>query len=114
MKTSKGNCTKVFAGCIHVLRRNYDALFMCNGSGKYKNRFALTSLEDTLKDPLLRRRPHTIFMCSISGLFREKVPFLFIDKVLNTIASAPQRWYQLLIKRVGRMAKYFETLNYIG
>jgi protein gp37 len=45
----------------------------------------------------------------MSDLFHEKVPFLFIDKVLNTINAIPWHRYQLLTKRAGRMAKYFET-----
>jgi protein gp37 len=79
------------------------------GQEKYKNGFQLTLHEDILDEPLDWQNPHTIFVCSMSDIFHEKVPFDFIDKVMNTIKETPQHRYQLLTKRDKRMAKFFET-----
>jgi protein gp37 len=76
---------------------------------KYKNGFQLTLHEDILDEPLYWQNPHTIFVCSMSDIFHEKVPFDFIDKVMDAIMETPQHRYQLLTKRDKRMAKYFET-----
>ncbi len=44
----------------------------------------------------------------MSDLFHEDVPFEFVDKIMNTIAKTPQHRYQILTKRVERMAEYFK------
>jgi protein gp37 len=102
-------CTKISAGCAHCYAENMARRLCAMGQEKYKNNFALTLHEDTLNEPLLWKKPHTIFVCSMSDLFHEKVPFSFIDKVLNSIIATPQHRYQLLTKRSARMVKYFET-----
>jgi protein gp37 len=102
-------CTKVSAGCAHCYAENMARRLCAMGQEKYKNNFTLALHENALDEPLLWRKPHTIFVCSMSDLFHEKVPFSFIDKVLNTIIATPQHRYQLLTKRSARMAKYFET-----
>lgn len=45
----------------------------------------------------------------MSDLFHKDVPFGFVDKVMDTIRRTPQHRYQLLTKRVERMAEYFLT-----
>jgi protein gp37 len=102
-------CTRISAGCAHCYAENMARRLCAMGQEKYKNNFALTLHEDTLNEPLLWQKPHTIFVCSMSDLFHEKVPFSFIDKILNTIIATPQHRYQLLTKRSTRMAKYFKT-----
>jgi protein gp37 len=102
-------CTKISAGCAHCYAENMARRLCAMGQEKYKNNFKLTLHEDTLSDPLLWQKPHTIFVCSMSDIFHEEVPFLFIDKIINTIAATPQHRYQLLTKRSARMAKYFAT-----
>jgi protein gp37 len=102
-------CTKISAGCIHCYAENMARRLYAMGQKKYRNNFTLTLHEDVLNEPLLWQKPHTIFVCSMSDLFHEKVPFSFIDKVIDTINATPQHRYQLLTKRSMRMAKYFET-----
>jgi protein gp37 len=102
-------CTKISAGCTHCYAENMARRLCAMGQEKYKNDFTLTLHENALDEPLFWWKPHTIFVCSMSDLFHEKVPFSFIDKVLNTIIATPQHRYQLLTKRCARMAKYFET-----
>jgi protein gp37 len=102
-------CTKRSIGCANCYAENMARRLCAMGQEKYKNGFQLTLHEDILGEPLYWQNPHTIFVCSMSDIFHEKVPFDFIDKVMNTIMETPQHRYQLLTKRDKRMAKYFET-----
>ena len=58
---------------------------------------------------VMARRPHNIFVCSMGDLFHEKVPFDFIDRVMETIVATPQHRYQILTKRPERLHEYFTT-----
>ncbi|MCL2711116.1 MAG: phage Gp37/Gp68 family protein [Planctomycetaceae bacterium] len=74
---------------------------------KYRNGFNVTLHPDELKKPLAWKKPKMIFVCSMGDLFHEKVPFHFIDKVMNVIDLTPQHTYQILTKRPGRMRLFF-------
>jgi protein gp37 len=102
-------CTKRSIGCANCYAENMARRLSAMGQKKYINGFQLTLHEDVLDEPLSWQNPHTIFVCSMSDIFHEKVPFDFIDKVMETIKKTPQHRYQLLTKRDRRMAKYFET-----
>jgi protein gp37 len=102
-------CTKRSIGCANCYAENMARRLCAMGQEKYKNGFQLALHEDIIDEPLYWQIPHTIFVCSMSDIFHEKVPFDFIDKVMNTITETPQHRYQLLTKRDKRMAKYFET-----
>jgi protein gp37 len=102
-------CTKRSIACANCYAENMARRLCAMGQEKYKNGFQLTLHEDILDEPSYWKNPHTIFVCSMSDIFHEKVPFDFIDKVMNTIMETPQHRYQLLTKRDKRMAKYFET-----
>jgi protein gp37 len=102
-------CTKRSIGCANCYAENMARRLCAMGQEKYENGFRLTMHEDSLEEPLSWQNPHTIFVCSMSDMFHEKVPFDFIDKVIETIRKTPQHRYQLLTKRDKRMAKYFET-----
>ena len=45
----------------------------------------------------------------MGDLFHEKVPFDFIDRVMETIVATPQHRYQILTKRPERLHEYFTT-----
>lgn len=59
-----------------------------------------------LDQPRHWRTPRRIFVCSMSDLFHPKVPFEFIDKVFDVIRRTPQHTYQILTKRIKRMADF--------
>ncbi len=60
-------------------------------------------------EPVLRRKkPTTYFVDSRSDLFHEKVPFEFIDKVIEVTEVTPWHTYQLLTKRPEVMLEYFK------
>jgi protein gp37 len=67
-----------------------------------------TFVESALEKPLHWKKPRRIFVCSMGDLFHESVPFEWIDKVMAIIALCPQHTFQILTKRAGRMAEYFE------
>lgn len=102
-------CTKKSAGCAHcyaeVMSRRLKAMRL----DKYRNGFDLTLHEDDLYEPLQWKKSHNIFVCSMSDIFHEKVPFEFVDKILQTIEQTPQHRYQILTKRSERMAEYFKS-----
>jgi protein gp37 len=47
------------------------------------------------------------FVNSMSDLFHENMPFDFLDKIFEVIASTPQHYYQILTKREHILQKYF-------
>lgn len=64
-----------------------------------------------LEIPLHWRKPRRILVPSMGDLFHEKVPFEFIDKVMQIISCWPQiHTFLILTKRPKRMAEYFQQL----
>ena len=79
------------------------------GLAKYRNGFSLTLHDDDLEEPLHWKKGHNVFVCSMSDLFHEEVPYVFVDKIFETINKTPQHRYQILTKRAERMAEYFQS-----
>lgn len=104
-------CTKVSSGCANCYAEKMANRLQAMGLKKYKNAFKLTVHEEALKEPLKWKKSHTIFVCSMSDLFHKDVPNDFIDKVMKVIEQTPQHQYQILTKRVERMAEYFSDRN---
>lgn len=102
-------CTKKSSGCTHCYAEIMANRLKAMGQEKYINGFNLTLHEDIILEPLKWKSSHTIFVCSMSDLFHEKVPFSFIDRIMETINQTPQHRYQLLTKRAERMAEYFQS-----
>lgn len=102
-------CTKKSSGCAHcyaeVMARRLQAMRL----EKYRNGFELTLHEEALTEPIQWKKQHNIFVCSMSDIFHEKVPFEFVDRIMNTISQTPQHRYQILTKRSERMVEYFKT-----
>lgn len=102
-------CTKVSAGCTNCYAEVMSRRLQAMRQEKYVNGFTLAMHKDVLSEPTQWKKPHTIFVCSMSDLFHEKVPFKFIDKVMETIHETPHHKYQILTKRANRMNEYFTT-----
>ena len=102
-------CTKVSSGCTNCYAEVMSRRLKAMGQYKYRNAFDVTLHEDVLSEPFKWKKPHNIFVCSMSDLFHEKVPFEFIDKVIDTINSTPRHNYQILTKRAIRMNEYFTS-----
>lgn len=102
-------CTKYSTGCVNCYAENMSRRLKAMGLEKYSNGFEVTLHEECIEEPLQWKGNHNVFVCSMSDLFHEKVPFEFIDKIINTIKATPNNRYQLLTKRAERMAEYFST-----
>lgn len=103
-------CTKVSPGCKHCYAEVMAKRLQAMGTLGYEDGFSKISLmEDRLSQPLSRKKATMYFVNSMSDLFHEKVPFEFIDRVMETIAQTPQHVYQILTKRAGRMKEYFSS-----
>ena len=100
-------CTKLSAGCAHCYAETMAYRLHAMGVAKYSNGFTTTIHNDILDEPLRWKNPHTVFVCSMADLFHDAVPFSFIDKVMDTIRTTRRHHYQILTKRVYRMAEYF-------
>lgn len=102
-------CTKKSAGCVHCYAETMARRLQAMRLEKYRNGFELTLHEGSLSEPFKWKKPHNIFVCSMSDLFHEKVPFDFVDKIMETILNTPQHRYQILTKRSERMVDYFNS-----
>ena len=101
-------CTKISAGCKHCYAETMARRLRAMGAAGYENGFTTVAChENRLAQPLHRKKPTMYFVNSMSDLFHPKVPFVFIDKVMQTIGETPQHTYQILTKRPAVMAKYF-------
>lgn len=105
-------CTKISEGCENCyMFREYPRL----------KRFGLPTYqwqpddvhihEDVLSKPFGWKTPRMIFTNSMSDFFHEKIPFEFLDRVLEVIKATPQHTYQVLTKRSWRMMKYGERIG---
>ncbi len=55
--------------------------------------------EKALEIPLHWKQPRMIFVCSMGDLFHPKVPFEFIDKIVQVIIACHWHKFQILTKR---------------
>lgn len=67
--------------------------------------------EAVLKKPLEWKTPRMIFTNSMSDFFHERIPFEFLDCVVEVIRATPQHTYQVLTKRSWRMMRYSERIG---
>jgi len=102
-------CTKKSEGCVHCYAEVMARRLKGMGKNKYKNAFQLTLHPESLNEPKIWTKSHNIFVCSMGDLFHEKVPFEFIELVMQTIEETPRHRYQILTKRAERMQEYFTT-----
>jgi protein gp37 len=70
--------------------------------------------EPHLEDPLKWQKGRMIFVPSHGDLFHADVPDEFIDRVFAVMASASQHTFQVLTKRVERMAAYMRRVSEHG
>ena len=68
-------------------------------------------VKSALADPMHWRKPRRVFVNSMSDLFHETVDEDWIDQVFAVMAKCPQHTFQVLTKRPGRMAAYFDEID---
>ena len=102
-------CTKVSQGCKFCYAETLSRRLRAMGARGYENGFTtVTCHPERLSIPLKRRAPTLWFVNSMSDLFHPKVPFHFVERVMETMEATPQHAYQILTKRPEWMAKYFQ------
>ncbi|WP_428244000.1 DUF5131 family protein [Gynuella sp.] len=102
-------CTKISPGCKHCYAEEMAKRLRAMNTPGYENGFKLSLMPERLTQPLLRKKPTMYFVNSMSDLFHEKVPFSYVDQVMEVIHKTPHHTYQILTKRAKRMAKYFSS-----
>ncbi len=66
-------------------------------------------MHNRLTQPLERKKPTMYFVNSMSDLFHEKVPYSYIDQVMEVISLAQEHTFQILTKRSSNMETYFSS-----
>ncbi len=98
-------CTKVSQGCKHCYAERLANRFWSDRP------FTDVRLHpDRLMHPASWRKPRTVFVNSMSDLFHEQVPDSFIEQVFLTMLTFPMHTFQVLTKRVERMAALAASL----
>jgi protein gp37 len=85
-----------------------------DGSGRYRNGFAITMHDDpkTLSIPQRWVKPKLIFVNSMSDLFHEGVSNEFILSVFDVMRTCPQHIFQVLTKRPHRITDFAIQCGY--
>lgn len=103
-------CSKVSEACLNCYAETMTRRLseMPVSKEKYRNGFKVTLHPEAIDEPRRWTKPWMVFVCSMGDLFHEKVPYWFIDKVMDVIENTPHT-YQILTKRAERMAEYFSS-----
>jgi protein gp37 len=108
-------CSKISTGCAHCYAETMARRLRGMGRPEYLEAHDGTGwsgrtvfLPERLDQPLRWRKPRRIFVCSMGDLFHESVTNEQIAAVWGVMAAAPQHAFQVLTKRPGRMAEWFE------
>jgi protein gp37 len=101
-------CNKVSAGCKNCYAEVMANRLKAMGTPGYENGFEFTLMPDRLEQPLKKKKGTKYFVNSMSDLFHEKMPKVFLDKILGVISLTPQHIYQILTKRENAMFEYFK------
>lgn len=101
-------CNKVSAGCKNCYAEVMANRLKAMGTPGYENGFEFTLMPDRLEQPLKKKKGTKYFVNSMSDLFHEKMPKVFLDKILGVISLTPQHIYQILTKRENAMFDYFK------
>jgi len=105
-------CTKVSEGCKNCyMFRLYPRLKRMGLPTYQWSPHEIHLHEEILRKPLSWKDPRMIFPNSMSDFFHEKIPFEFLDKVMQIIHATPQHTYQVLTKRSSRMVEYSERVD---
>ena len=65
-------------------------------------------MPERVERPLRWRQPRRVFVNSMSDLFHPRVTFEFVEEVFSVMERADIHIFQILMKRPGRAASWFE------
>jgi len=103
-------CTKISPGCAHCYAERMAKRLQAMGQVRYRNAFKVTLQPDVVDVPLRWKRPRMIFVNSMSDLFHEDVPAEFIKRCFAVMERASQHTFQVLTKRLERVAEMAGSL----
>ena len=102
-------CSRVSPGCDNCyMFALYPRLRAMGVPGYEESPDTVTMLPERLNAPLTWRSPRRVFVNSMSDLFHPKVPFEFISQVFDVMRRADQHIFQVLTKRPGKAAAWWE------
>jgi protein gp37 len=107
-------CSKVSPGCAHCYAETLSLRFG-RSVGPWTPANAAENVvlhPERLEQPLRRRKATMFFVNSMSDLFHELVPFEYLARVFDVMASEPgeRHVFQILTKRPERARDFFEWL----
>lgn len=104
-------CSKVSAGCKHCYaEREWPRMTRLVPAYAGREFTDVRTHADRLDQPLRWKKPRMIFVNSMSDLFHPDVPFEFIERVFETMASAHWHVFQILTKRADRMREFMRDM----
>lgn len=102
-------CSRVSPGCDNCyMFALYPRLHAMGVPGYEESPDTVTLLPERLNAPLTWKTPRRVFVNSMSDLFHPKVPFDFISQVFDVMRQADQHIFQVLTKRPGKAAGWWE------
>lgn len=105
-------CTKVSPGCANCYAERMAKRLKGMGQAKYQD---VVDENGWTGKICIRYSPppkaKMVFVCSMSDLFYEKADFAEISKAIVEMYLRPDQTFQILTKRVERMAEYFALLR---
>lgn len=105
-------CTKIAVGCKNCYAERMTKRFWKQWNCLAPpHHFGVKWHPDRLDYPLSLRKPQRIFLCSMGDLFHDKVPFEFIDKVMDIINICRQHRFHILTKRPERVLGYIKIIG---
>lgn len=96
-------CTKVSPGCLNCYAERMAKRLQAMGQPNYRYGFSPAIHSQAVMLPLTLKKPQMIFVNSMSDLFHEKVPSVFIVKIVKVMESAFWHTFQVLTKRADRL-----------
>jgi len=105
-------CTKISPGCKNCYAERMARRLHAMGHSNYRNGFKLTCHEHVLDLPIRWKKPQIIFANSMSDMFHKDVPLDFILKIFTIMNTANQHLFQILTKRVERLAELSPSLTW--
>lgn len=105
-------CDKISPGCKNCYAEKMAHRLQKMGQANYANGFKLTLQPHMLNHPLKWKKPKMIFVNSMSDLFHKDVPLDYIKRVFDVMNQAHWHTFQVLTKRVERIAEVAHELNW--
>ena len=105
-------CTRVSLGCDNCyMFALYPRLHAMGVPGYEESPDTVKMLPERLNAPLTWKAPRRVFVNSMSDLFHPKVTYEFISQVFDVMRQADQHIFQVLTKRPGRAAGWWEKFG---